>query len=348
MWVECNLTVIKENIVQVVDFREDPVPFLVMPYFLLGNLEDLHSESPIVVKETIEIFAQALKALQYLHPRGVAHRDLKPENILVESRSPLSIKLADFGLANDRPDLKTVCGTQQYTAPEIYLGSKYTASVDLWSIGVIILQYMYGLPRAPRQRRRQHKNSAAMLEEWGLAWCHRVVDHANDWDSDDLIDLLTTGMLRMRPEERLSAGACFTKGCDLGLFDGHSLDSGSVTPRRQTALQGGISNDDGSTTILLGALWDTKESSYHDGNSRTGRRTPEHTSGVLESRKRQGSPAVDSAKNSSNRDQIKPEIHFSIDSDVSTPTARQYGLTYPSALLDYTKLSGCSTPSIDY
>ena len=275
MWVECNLTVIKENIVQVVDFREDPVPFLVMPYFPLGNLEDLRSESPIVVKETIEIFAQALKALQYLHPRGVAHRDLKPENILVEFRSPLSIKLADFDLANDRPDLKTVCGTQQYTAPEIYLVSKYTASVDLWSIGVIILQYMYGLPRAPRQRRRQHKNSAAMLEEWGLAWCHRVVDHANDWDSDDLIDLLTTGMLRMRPEEQLSAGACFTKGCDLGLFDGHSLDSGSVTPTRQTALQGGISNDDGSTTILLGALWDTKESSYHDGISRPGRSTPE-------------------------------------------------------------------------
>lgn len=322
-----------------------------MPYLPLGNLEDLHGESPIAVEETIEIFAQALKALQYLHPRGVAHRDLKPENILVESRSPLSIKLADFGLANDRPDLKTVCGTQKYTAPEIYLGSKYTASVDLWSIGVIILRYMYGLPRAPRQRRRQHKNSPAMLEEWGLAWCHRVFDHANDWDSDDLIDFLTTGMLRMRPEERLSAGACFTKGCDLGLFDGHSLDSGSVTPTRQTALQGGINDDDGSTTILLGALWDTKESSYHDGNSRTGRCTPEHTSGVLESRKRQRSPAVGSAKNSSDRDQIKrrpPEIHFSIDSYVSIPTARQYGLTYPSALLDCTKLSGCSTPSIDY
>ena len=355
----------KENTVQVLDFREDPVPFLVMPYFPLGNLEDLHSESPIAVGETMNIFAQALNALQYLHPRGVAHRDLKPENILVESRSPLSIKLADFGLANDRPDLKSVCGTQQYTTPEIHLGSKYTASVDLWSIGVIILQYMYGLPRAPRQRRRQHKNSPAMLEKWGLAWCHRVVDHANDWDSDDLIDLLTTGMLRMRLEERLSAGACFTKGCDLGLLDGHSLGSGSVTPTQQTALQSGISDDDGSTTILLDALWDTKESSNHDDNSQTGRCTPEQTYGVLESRnlrissspsnendhdsqlgsfataldhlggnvqspadlsrpleagsihpeayKRQRSPAVGSAKNSSDKDQIKrrpPEIRL--------------------------------------
>lgn len=97
------------------DFREDPLPFLVMPYLPLGNLEDLHSESPIAVEETIDFFFQVLSALRCLHPRGVAHRDLKPENILVESRSPLSIKLADFGLANDGPDLKTVCGTQRYT-----------------------------------------------------------------------------------------------------------------------------------------------------------------------------------------------------------------------------------------
>ena len=113
------------------DFRDDPLPFLVMLYLPLGNLEELHSESPIAVEEAIDLLVQALNALRYLYPRGVAYRDLKPENILVESRSPLSIKLANFGLANNRPDLNTVCGTQLYTAPEVYLGSKYIASVDL-------------------------------------------------------------------------------------------------------------------------------------------------------------------------------------------------------------------------
>lgn len=284
LWIEWNLTFSKEHTVQVVDFREDPLPFMVMPYLPLGNLEDLHSESPIAVEETIDLLFQVLNVLEYLHPRGVVHRDLKPENILVESRSPLSIKLADFGLANDKPDLKTICGTQRYTAPEVYWGSKYTASVDLWSLGVIILQYMYGLPTAPRQRPRQHRNPLLILEECGLAWCRLVVDHANDWDSDALIDLLTTGMLRMRPEERLSASACLTKGCDVGLFDGHSLDSGSATPTPQAALQGEISDDDGSTTILSGALWNTEgENSHYDSNSRTGRCTPDHTSVVLES-----------------------------------------------------------------
>ncbi len=66
--------------------------FMVMPYLSLGNLEDLHSESPIAVEETIDLLFQTLNVLKYLHPRGVAHRHLKPENILVESRSPLSVK----------------------------------------------------------------------------------------------------------------------------------------------------------------------------------------------------------------------------------------------------------------
>lgn len=253
-----------------------------MPYFPSGNLEDLDSKSPITVEETIDLFFQALIALEYLHSRGVVHRDLKPENILVESRFPLSIKLADFGLANDRPDLKTVCGTYRYTAPEVYLGSQYTASVDLWSLGVIILQYIYGLPKAPKQGRRQDKNSPAILEESGLAWCRRVVDHVNDWDSDDLMDLLTTGMLRIAPEERLSASVCLKKGCDLRLFDGHSVDSDSATPIRRTAAQGENGNDDGTTTVLLGALWGTEgQSSNHDGD-RLGRCTPNHTSGLPE------------------------------------------------------------------
>jgi len=283
VWIRWKLTVRKENTVHVVDFREDPLPFLVMPYLPLGNLEDLHSESPIAVEETTDLFFQALNALRYLHSRGVAHRDLKPKNILVESRSPLSIKLADFGLANDKPDLKSLCGTQHYIAPEIYLGETYMVLVDLWSLGVIIFQYVYGLPKATRQRRGQHKQ--LISEEWGLAWCRRVVNNANDWESEDLIDLLTTGMLRMRPEERLSADVCLTKGCDLGIFDDQSLNLGNATPTRQTALQGAISDGDGSTTIVLGALWDTEEeSSNQDGKSRTGRCTTSHISEVLNSR----------------------------------------------------------------
>jgi len=214
---------------------------------------------------------------------------------------------------------------------------------------VIIFQYTYGLPKGTQRRRGQYKKRG----EWGLAWCRRIIDQANDWDFDGLMDLLTTGMLRMRPEERLSAGACLTKGCDLGLFDGHSVDSGSATPTRHTAPQGEISDDDGSTTILLGALWDTEEEgSNHDGNSRTGCHTPDRTSGVVEPRtfrapnsptpadlscslearsiypggyKRKRSPAVGSANISSDRQCVKrrpSEVRL-----VEVPVSRTFGIS---------------------
>ena len=81
----------------------------------------------------IEVLYQILNALHYLHGRGVAHQDLKPENILVESRTPMAIKLADFGLAKNKGKLKTGCGTLDYTAPEVYsfISSLFKLDADL-------------------------------------------------------------------------------------------------------------------------------------------------------------------------------------------------------------------------
>lgn len=126
------------------------------------------------------------------------------------------------------------------------------------------------------------------MEEWGLTWCRCIIDEANDWESDVLIDLLVTGILRMRPEDRLSADACLAEGYKLGLFHGHSHKSGTATPTQQTALRGELSNGDGSPTILLDTLWDTEESLKQSANNRTEGRNPDHTSGVLESRSLRG------------------------------------------------------------
>lgn len=131
-----------------------PVPYLLMPYFPLGNLNNQHTERPFSRRETQDILCQILQALAYLHPRQVAHRDLKPDNILVESRhigTSITIRLADFGLAKVAKGTKldTKCGTVDYMAPEISITSVHQPSVDLWSAGVIILQYACGLPEVP-------------------------------------------------------------------------------------------------------------------------------------------------------------------------------------------------------
>eukprot|EP01137_Pigoraptor_chileana_P003536 Opistho-2@43836 len=66
-------------------------------------------------------------------------RDLKPENVLIDKKD--NIKIIDFGFSNMLGEdgyLETRCGSPHYLAPEIILGGKYGASIDVWSLGVIL------------------------------------------------------------------------------------------------------------------------------------------------------------------------------------------------------------------
>lgn len=120
-------------------------PVLVMEYMPLGNLTELQRISS---EEVRTVLRQALQALAYLHDeKNITHRDIKPENILVRSRTPeLFVQLCDFGLSTQSSSLKTHCGTELYTAAEIFTGS-YTKSGDIWAIGVLGYQFIKGLPK---------------------------------------------------------------------------------------------------------------------------------------------------------------------------------------------------------
>lgn len=81
----------------------------------------------------------------------VVHRDLKPANILYTRGV---FKLADFGLAkyidHECQLLKTQAGTPFYMAPQILLHEKYTSKCDIWSLGIIYYQLLFGkIPWAP-------------------------------------------------------------------------------------------------------------------------------------------------------------------------------------------------------
>lgn len=99
-------------------------------------------------------FIQICEAIKYLHSMGIVHRDLKPENILLKSPSEDIIKLTDFGLSrimDGGSNMKTLCGTPQYVAPEVLIQSGpdslgYNKAVDLWSLGVILYIFLSGYP----------------------------------------------------------------------------------------------------------------------------------------------------------------------------------------------------------
>jgi serine/threonine protein kinase len=107
-------------------------------------------------RDTTETTSRNVSALVYLHTRDkpTVHRDIKPSNILVSYRDPhgdaslLYIKLSDFGLAKEG-SVKSKCGTELYMAPETLktrTPGYYSPAVDIWSLGVIVLECSHGLP----------------------------------------------------------------------------------------------------------------------------------------------------------------------------------------------------------
>ena len=194
-----------------------------MEYLPLGNLA---CQSSITEEENIKVLYQGLQALKYLHSHSppLAHRDIKPANILVRSRIPFVIKLVDFGLAKNDSTLKIFCGSNEYAAPEIWGRHHYTAMVDIWSLGVVVLQYGYGLPW-PSQGSK------------GEPWCRDIVRKAKDMEGegDALIDLISTKMLRMEHRHRGSASNCLGEVYRLGFHEIQTVDIGRTTPTGKTA-----------------------------------------------------------------------------------------------------------------
>lgn len=253
---------LKEHIVKFIDFRPEPKPLLVMENLPLGSLEEQHAESPIAVEEMVVLMSQVLSALAYVHGVNVTHRDLKPGNFLVYSRWPFFVKLCDFGLAQDKSLLQTFCGSAQYLAPEVFDSLSYTNAVDMWSLAVILLEYVYGLPqmeKLPNPNKKKLPNPRRAVQEWGLGWCQRLVTAAEDWDSDPLIDFLTRYMLRLDPHYRLPAGDCLRRASELGLFDGAFSQTGHVTPKLQP-VQVDETDQEDQSTVILSHLWEDDSS----------------------------------------------------------------------------------------
>ena len=224
-----------------------------MPFFPLGSLANQHRTSRLTEEEIITLLFQSLEALEYLHHQGVTHRDIKPENILVASRDPFNIKLADFGLSKDTTRLKSCAGTFAYAAPEIYLGNRYTNMVDVWSLGVVILEYFYHLPGCVPGERQRRKNLGAQ----GLFWCKSIVTLVNDLDSDDLNDLLAA-MLKYIPKQRPTASECLATADRASLSKYHTLGATSRSaPTNQIAPRKRLEVDDDEeecTTVRLDVI----------------------------------------------------------------------------------------------
>ena len=109
---------------------------LIMEYLPCGSLQ---STPPQLLLSRLEIIEQCLEGLKYLHSRGVTHRDIKPDNIVLQSIMPVQVKIIDFGLATTRHQSE-FCGNMPYCAPEMWRGQQYFPTVDIWALGITVLE----------------------------------------------------------------------------------------------------------------------------------------------------------------------------------------------------------------
>nr|GEZ59453.1 cyclin-dependent kinase C-1-like [Tanacetum cinerariifolium] len=93
---------------------------------------------------------QLLTGLHYCHVNQVLHRDIKGSNLLIDNEG--NLKLADFGLArtyssDHKGNLTNRVITLWYRPPELLLGAtKYGPTVDMWSVGCIFAELLFGKP----------------------------------------------------------------------------------------------------------------------------------------------------------------------------------------------------------
>jgi len=113
------------NIVKLICTYVTPSKVFIVTELAAGGelLERIIEQGKFAEEDARSVIHQVLQGVEYLHMRKVVHRDLKLENILLSDKTPqATVKIADFGLARffaDDSELRTICGSPLYVAPEI-------------------------------------------------------------------------------------------------------------------------------------------------------------------------------------------------------------------------------------
>ncbi len=132
------------------DFVHDDTAYLVLELCQLGSVADLiaHDGRPGLDEHVARaVCADAAAGLAHLHDAcAIAHRDVKAGNLLVCADG--TTKLGDLGIAArlGSHDSGTVVGSPLWMAPEMIDRGVFDASVDVWALGITLLEMLEGQP----------------------------------------------------------------------------------------------------------------------------------------------------------------------------------------------------------
>ncbi|QRN94415.1 serine/threonine protein kinase [Archangium violaceum] len=128
------------------------------PFIVMKHLEGMSLArylrsvpGPLPVSEVLALARQLCTGLDFIHQRGCVHRDIKPGNIFLSPGGHAT--LLDFGILWEHRGEEATrsgarLGTPSYMAPEQARGEPVDARADQFSLGLVLLEMLTGLPPA--------------------------------------------------------------------------------------------------------------------------------------------------------------------------------------------------------
>lgn len=200
IFARCN----HENIIRLFGaFEDQHYIYMIMELANDSNLfNKLKKAKKFSEKVAYEYLKDIIQALIYLHSQHpvILHRDLKPENILIHDGR---CKLSDFGWSNvDAEFRNTFCGTPDYLAPEMILGSGHTEKLDIWTIGILMFELLHGKPPfSPKERIEDQRMMQKIIEKNILKGEIEFSDELST-EAVDCIKQLLNSQESLRPSAR--------------------------------------------------------------------------------------------------------------------------------------------------
>jgi len=131
------------NVVQFMGLSRNHTDVYIITEYISGGdlrkiLKDETKEMPWILRA--KIATDVAYAMTFLHSKGLIHRDLKSNNLLVGDN--WKVKVCDFGFSRrvNKGELMTLCGTDEWMAPEVMCGDKYDEKADVFSFGIVMTE----------------------------------------------------------------------------------------------------------------------------------------------------------------------------------------------------------------
>ncbi|CAD8210285.1 unnamed protein product [Paramecium pentaurelia] len=137
-----------EHVIKFIEFfQSENQCYIVLEFCNSGDFEQLWNRrgKKIPENEVIAYMKQVLAGMQALHEKNILHRDIKLPNILIHNST---LKIADLGFCKQLKDQNQhenlILGSLGNMAPEIIEQKPYGMAADMFSIGSMFYQLLFG------------------------------------------------------------------------------------------------------------------------------------------------------------------------------------------------------------